>query len=110
MERRRELTALLERHYRGAGWKVEHREDGTVRAAGLDGVTWIGLPVTVEDLGEPGFGERLLALAGTYMPDGRALCPLDLLPEPACAGELRDLLDELRLRDRGHVEIYSLAA
>ena len=101
---------MLEQHYRGAGWKVQQREDCTVRAAGLDGVTWIGLPMVAADLSQPGFGQLLLSLADTYMPDGRALCPLDLLPDPPCADELRALLDELRLRGLGHVEIYSLAA
>ena len=43
------------------------------------------------------------------MPRGE-LCPLELLPDASCADRLRALLDVLRLRDRGHVEVYTLAA
>lgn len=106
---RADLVAHLEAYYRRCGWKVERAEDGTVRAAGLGGVTWIGLPVVGDDLADPGFGQRLLALADERMPAGQ-LCPLELLPAQDCAAELRGLLDELRLGDRGHVEVYSLAA
>ena len=43
------------------------------------------------------------------MPQG-ALCPLELLPAEDCADELRAVLARLRLSERGHVEVYSLAA
>jgi len=109
-ERRQELLDELERHYQGCGWKAEQAGDGTVRAAGPGGVTWIGLPVVPEDLGDDGLTERLLDLADQRMPSGRERCPLEILPDPACADELRALLDRLRLRERGHVEVYSLAA
>lgn len=107
--RRRELRELLERQYRSYGWKAVAADDGTVRAAGVSGVTWIGLPVLVEDLSDPGFESRLLALCDERMPRGQ-LCPLELLPDEQCADEVRALLDRLRLRERGHVEVYSLAA
>jgi hypothetical protein len=107
--RRDELQGLLERQYAAYGWKPAVAEDGTVRAAGLNGVTWIGLPVVAEDLADPGFEDRLLALGNERMPRGE-LCPLELLPDESCATEVRALLERLRLRDRGHVEIYSLAA
>jgi len=106
---RADLVAHLEAYYRGCGWKVERADDGTVRAAGVGGVTWIGLPVVADDLADPRFGQRLLTLADERMPAGQ-LCPLELLPAHDCAEELRSLLDELRLGDRGHVEVYRLAA
>lgn len=108
-ERRQELLNELEQYYRGAGWKVERAGDGTVRAAGIGGVTWIGLAVVAADLADAGFADRLLALADERMPRGQ-LCPLELLPGADCADELRALLDRLGLRDRGHVEVYALAA
>ncbi len=37
------------------------------------------------------------------------LCPLELLPDDACADGLRALLGDLRLGERGHVEVYALA-
>jgi hypothetical protein len=107
--RRDELRALLERQYKAYGWNPAVSADGTVRAAGLNGVTWIGLPVVAEDIADPSFQDRLLALGNERMPRGE-LCPLELLPDEACAAEVRALLDRLRLRDRGHVEVYSLAA
>ncbi len=67
-ERKQELLAALEGVYRGSGWKVTPAEDGTLRATGPGGVTWIGLAVVAEDLAD------------------------------------------LRLADRGHVEVYSVAA
>ena len=109
MRTRRELQLLLEKYYRGCGWAVEAVGDGTVRASGAGGVTWIGLPVTADDLLDSAFEQTLLRLSAERMPDGR-LCPLELLPEEACASDLRTLLARLRLDDRGHVEVYSLAA
>ena len=72
-------------------------------------MTWIGLPVVPEDLAEDTFEARLLELADVRMPGGE-LCPFELLPAEECADELRSLLDRLHLRERGHVEVYSLAA
>ena len=103
------LSDMLASYYRGCGWSVTHAEDGTVRARGLGGVTWIGLPVIGADLANPGFADALRSLSEERMPSGE-LCPLELLPDPACEGGLRDLLDELRLSGRGHVEIYASAA
>ena len=108
--RRQELLDELERHYHGCGWKAERAEDGTVRAAGPGGVTWIGLPVVPEDLADESLADRLRALAEERMPGRRERCPLEILPDPACADDVRALLDSLRLRERGHVEVYSLAA
>lgn len=104
-----DLTKALEDYYRSCGWTVERAADGTVRARGLGGVTWIGLPVAAEDLDDPGFNERLLTLSSERMPTGE-LCPLELLPSPDCADRLRATIDRLRLAERGHVEIYALAA
>lgn len=109
MAERRELSSALEKHYRACGWPVERAADGTVRAVGPGGVTWIGLPVVADDLEHEELAERLLALSEQRMPTGQ-LCPLELLPAADCAGELRRLLEELRLAGRGHVEIYSRAA
>ena len=108
-ERRQELNDALERYYRGCGFPVEHHEDGSLRARGVGGVTWIGLAVLPDDLDDSSFGERLLALADERMPAGER-CPLELLPAEECADGLRVLLAELRLERRGHVEVYSLAA
>jgi hypothetical protein len=107
--RRQELQGHLERYYRDCGWTVERRNDGTVRANGVGGVTWIGLPVVPDDLADEGFAARLKALSGERMPTGE-LCPLEILPAEECADSLRALLDELRLRERGHVEVYAVAA
>lgn len=103
------LRDALESYYRGCGWKVVHADDGTVRASGIGGVTWIGLPVVAEDLNTEGFEERLVELAEQRMPQG-ALCPLELLPAEDCADDLRAVLARLRLSERGHVDVYSLAA
>lgn len=103
------LMALMEGHYRSSGWKVERRDDGTVRAVGLGGVTWIGLPVVTADLADERFEERLLTLGEERTAEGKR-CPLELLPSPDCGEELRALLRRLRLDERGHVEIYSTAA
>lgn len=109
MTQRRELSSALENHYRACGWPVERADDGTVRAVGPGGVTWIGVPVVAADLDQDEFARRLVALSEQRMPAGQ-LCPLELLPAADCAGELRDLLARLRLAERGHVEIYSRAA
>ena len=109
MDGRQRLATLLEDNYRGLGWSVEQCADGTVRAKGLGGVTWIGLPVTTDVLDDPAFPDTLLALAGERMPTGE-LCPLELLPDPGCETDLRALLERVRLADRGHVEVYAVAA
>jgi hypothetical protein len=107
--KRQELRALLEAQYVSYGWSVDLPQDGTVRAKGLNGITWIGLPVVQADLADPQFEDRLLRLSTERMPRGE-LCPLELLPDGSCAGDVRALLDRLRLRERGHVEVYTLAA
>lgn len=109
MDRREELTEMLERHYCGCGWSVTRASDGTVRAEGIGGVTWIGLAVMPEDLESEGFGERLVELSRQRMPTGQ-LCPFELLPAEECRDLLEAALRELGLADRGHVEVYSLAA
>jgi hypothetical protein len=108
--KRQELAAQLEAYYRSCGWKVRLEKDGTVRADGPGGVTWIGLPVVPEDLGGPAFDERLVELSGQRMPRSGELCPLELLPATECADAVRARLAELRLADRGNVGVYSLAA
>jgi len=108
-DRREELRTLLEGQYSSYGWKAVPADDGTVRATGLNGVIWIGLPVVAEDLEDPAFEVRLLTLSDERMPRGE-LCPLELLPDETCANKLRAVLDRLRLNERGHVEIYSVAA
>jgi hypothetical protein len=108
-ERREQLLDELERYYRSCGWKVERGPDGTVRAAGAGGVTWIGLAVVESDLADESFAARLLDLSEQRMPRGE-LCPLELLPDEPVASALRELLSGLRLSERGHVEVYSLAA
>lgn len=105
--RRQELLAELERYYRGCGWKVERADDGTVRADGTGGVTWIGLAVVPDDLAQEGFADRLVALSELRMADGPR-CPFELLPDPECAGAVESLLERLRLSER--VSVYSLAA
>jgi len=105
--RKRELLDELERYYRGCGWKVERASDGTVRAVGTGGVTWIGMAVVPADLADDHFAPRLLELSDVREIDG-ARCPFELLPEPDCAGDLKSLLAELRLTDR--ISVYSLAA
>lgn len=109
MTEKTELRNALESYYQSCGWKVEHTSDGTVRASGIGGVTWIGLPVVATDLASEGFEAQLLELADQRMPQG-ALCPLELLPAEDCADDLRAMLARLRLSERGHVEVYSLAA
>lgn len=106
--RRQELLDELERYYRGCGWKVERSDDGTVRAAGVGGVTWIGLAVVGDDLQEDDFADRLVELSDVRMGQDGARCPFELLPDESCAGALRSLLERLRLSER--VSVYSLAA
>ena len=106
---RTQLSGLLETYYRGCGWTVERRDDGSVRAKGLGGVTWIGLPVVADDLVDPTFPETLRGLSNERMPTGE-LCPLELLPDPECAHDLHALLMDMRLAERGHVEVYAVAA
>jgi hypothetical protein len=95
--RREELQAKLVEHYRSCGFTPRVEDDGTVRAAGIGGVTWIGLAVVADDL------------ADVRMPAGQ-LCPLELLPAEECTAAVTALLAQLRLERRGHVEVYSLAA
>jgi hypothetical protein len=106
--KRQELLDALERYYRDFGWKVEGADDGTVRATGTGGVTWIGMAVVPEDLDAAGFGERLVELSEQRMPAGGERCPFELLPDESCAGEVRSVLADLRLSER--VSVYSLAA
>ena len=108
VSRRQELLDELERYYRGCGWQVERAGDGTVRAAGAGGVTWIGMAVVKTDLDEEGFAERLVELSGVQMEQNGPRCPFELLPDPDCAGEVSSLLKHLRLAER--VSVYSLAA
>ncbi|MHB8469555.1 MAG: hypothetical protein ACYDCH_07370 [Gaiellaceae bacterium] len=105
--RRQELLGELERYYRGCGWQVERAADGTVRAAGTGGVTWIGMAVVAADLDDDGFGPRLVELSDVREDDG-ARCPFELLPDASCAGAVKSLLAQLRLTER--VSVYSLAA
>ncbi|MGH3049228.1 MAG: hypothetical protein ACRDLK_03645 [Gaiellaceae bacterium] len=98
----------LERYYRGCGWKVERAADGTVRAEGVGGVTWIGLAVVGDDLAAEGFAERLVELSDVRMGANGPRCPFELLPDADCASDVASLLDRLRLRER--VSVYSLAA
>jgi hypothetical protein len=102
------LADLIERHYRSQGWPVERLADGTVRARGIGGVPWIGLPVVAADLEDEGFEARLRALGEERTPEGR-LCPLELLPDPDCRDDLKAVLRRLDLHDRGHIDVYSVA-
>jgi len=106
--RRQELLDELERYYRGCGWKVERAEDGTLRAAGAGGVTWIGMAIVESDLADETFADRLLELSDVRMADDGARCPFELFPAPECAGDVHSLLARLRLAER--VAVYSLAA
>lgn len=106
--RKQELLGHLEAYYRGCGWPVEQAEDGTLRARGSGGVTWIGMAVAAEDLGDPGFPGRLIGLSDVRMPHTGERCPLEVLPAEECAGEVRALLASLGLADL--VSVYSLAA
>jgi hypothetical protein len=106
IEGRRELLGHLEAYYRGCGWAVERSPDGTIRARGAAGVTWIGLPVVAEDF-DDNLPARLAALSDVRMPSGER-CPLELLPAAECEARVRMLLAELGLSDL--VSVYSLAA
>jgi hypothetical protein len=108
--KRQELATQLEAYYRSCGWKVRRADDGTVRADGPGGVTWIGLPVVSDDLASGELDERLIELSEQRMPSGGAICPFELLPAEDCADELRAALTRLRLDVRGNVAVYSLAA
>lgn len=107
MATRQELLGHLDAYYRGCGWPVERAEDGTVRARGPGGVTWIGLAITADDLLDPRLRARLVALSAERMETGER-CPLEVLPAADCASAVRVLLAELGLVDL--VSIYSLAA
>jgi hypothetical protein len=107
-ERRQRLLDELERYYRGCGWPVERANDGTLRATGTGGVTWIGMAVVAADLEGAGFEQRVVELSDVRMGDHGIRCPFELLPDDDCAAEVRSLLDRLRLS--GQVSVYSLAA
>ena len=107
--KRQELLTRLERYYRELGWPVERGHESVVHASGPGGVTWIGMAVVPEDLGSEDFESRLVEASEQRMPRGE-LCPLELLPSEECALELRGVLDRLGLSERGHVEVYSIAA
>lgn len=106
--RRQELSNELERYYRACGWPVERAVDGTIRAVGTGGVTWIGMAVVADDLSSDEFPARLLELSNVRMGDDGARCPFELLPDAECADELYSLVHHLRLTER--VSVYSLAA
>lgn len=106
MTERRELLGHLEAYYRSCGWPVERAEDGTVRAQGAAGVTWIGLPVVPADFTDD-LATRLVELSDIRMPGGER-CPLELLPASECEVQVRLLLAELGLGDL--VSVYSVAA
>ncbi len=105
---RDELVAALEEYYRSCGLRPERAPDGTVRARGFGGVTWIGLPVATEDVDDAGFEARLLELGAERMPTGE-LCPLELLPAPDCAERLYAILERVGLGDHGNVQLYAAA-
>jgi hypothetical protein len=105
---RADLLSQLEAYYRGCGWKVEPVDDRTVHAHGPGGVIWVGLAVVGDDLREEAFAAQLSELSRRRMDSGGERCPLELLPDPACADELRSLLTRLRLTDQ--VSVYSLAS
>jgi hypothetical protein len=107
-ERKQELLGHLERYYRGCGWPVERADDGTVRATGAGGVTWIGMAVVAGDLDAEDFEQRVVELSDVRMGKDGARCPFELLPDEACADDVRSLLDRLRLTER--VSVYSIAA
>lgn len=109
-EERRDLTEKLEAYYRASGWPVKVGEDGTLRATGPHGVTWISRAVVREDLDSEEFEAEIIDLAERRMPEGGELCPLELLPAPDCAVDLQMLLDRAGLGGCTHVSVYSLAA
>lgn len=105
---RDDLISALEEYYRSCGLRPERAADRTVRARGFGGVTWIGLPVSGEDLDDAGFEARLVALGEEQMPTGE-LCPLEMLPSPDCAERLYGILERVGLSERGNVEVYAAA-
>jgi hypothetical protein len=105
---REDLLRALEDYYRSCGLRPERASDGTVRARGFGGVTWIGFPVECVDLDDPQFEQRLLQLGAERMPTGE-LCPLEMLPDPECVDRLYELLERLGLDERGNVEVYAAA-
>ena len=107
---RSELLDRLEAHYRESGWAVRERDEQTVRAIGPGGVVWIGMAVVADDLTGTELDDRFLALSDERMDGGRVVCPFEVLPAPDCADAVRDRLRELRVADRGHVTVYSVAA
>lgn len=104
------LLRRLEDHHRSHGWPVRRDHDGTLRATGPGGVTWIGSALVREDIATGGLDERLTELATTRMPIGGELCPVDLLAADDCEEELSAALSRLRLDERPHVSLYSSAA
>lgn len=105
-------TDLLDRlsaHYRSSGWKVERAEDGTLRAAGPGGVTWVGTAVRPDDVASDELEDRLTKLADQRMPQSGELCPLDVVVAEDAESGLRGLLDRTGLSARPHVSVYSLA-
>ena len=107
-ERRRQLLDELERYYRGCGWPVKRADDGTLRATGTGGVTWIGMAVVAADLASAEFEQRVVELSDVRMGRDGVRCPFELLPDEECTAEVRSVLDRLRLSER--VSVYSLAA
>lgn len=107
---RAELLSRLEAQYRDFGWSVERAADGTIRAIGPGGVTWIGAAVVREDIESGELAARLPQLSRQRMSDSGELCPLDLLPEPECEAATRTLLERLGLSRCPHISVYSLAA
>jgi len=105
---RNELIAALEEYYRSCGLRPERAPDGTVRARGFGGATWIGLPVAAEDVDDAGFEARLVELGAQRMPTGE-LCPLELLPAPDCAERLYAILERVGLGEHGNVQLYTAA-
>ena len=105
---RDELIAALEEYYRSCGLRPERAPDGTVRARGFGGVTWIGLPVAAEDVDDAGFEARLVELGAQRMPTGEP-CPLELLPAPDCAERLYAILERVGLGEHGNVQLYAAA-
>lgn len=107
---RRELIEKLEAHYRQSGWTVKRAADGTLYADGPGGVTWIGAAIVSTDLEDEDTGERLRQMAEQRMEGGGELCPLELLPSPDCAEELKALLARIGIAERSNVGVYSLAS
>ncbi|MGI8632399.1 MAG: hypothetical protein ACR2NA_07625 [Solirubrobacterales bacterium] len=66
------------------------------------------MAVVRDDLADPGLGERITDLAGRRMGNTErgALCPLDILPAPECAGAVEELIAGLHLRRSQHISVY----